>query len=287
LTKGPIVHKRLAAAFIGGAVLIAALIFVTASPLRESRLDKPLPVVSRVAHAGGGLDGVTYTNSIDALEANVDRYDFFEIDFSLTSDGRLVCIHDWAGSAARDFGKAFKPPPTLAEFEALVAQSAQFKNCTLDTLVAWMNAHPTKRIVTDVKGGNVRALALIAKQVPDLKAVIPQIYHPSEYEAVRAMGFETVIWTLYRYRGSNESVMKAAEKMDLYAVAMPTDREKSGLVAALAERLRLPSYVHTINSASELAELKQLGVAEIYTDWLADAAASESSAAVAASIDEP
>ncbi len=47
-----------------------------------------------IAHAGGGIDGYTYTNSKEALLQSLDRgYKFIELDFSMTSDGQLVCAH--------------------------------------------------------------------------------------------------------------------------------------------------------------------------------------------------
>ena len=52
--------------------------------------EKNLPLI---AHAGGGFNDLTYTNSIDALELNKKNYKFFELDFFLTDDGKLVCAH--------------------------------------------------------------------------------------------------------------------------------------------------------------------------------------------------
>jgi len=66
-------------------------------------LSLPLKVEGRVdlsdssyyiAHAGGGIDGHTYTNSKEALLQSLDKgYKFIELDFCLTSDDQLVCAH--------------------------------------------------------------------------------------------------------------------------------------------------------------------------------------------------
>ncbi|MDR1388703.1 MAG: hypothetical protein LBJ31_01825 [Treponema sp.] len=54
-----------------------------------------------IAHAGGALFGaggetLTYTNSLEAVEQNYMRgHRVFEIDFSLTKDGKLAAVHDW------------------------------------------------------------------------------------------------------------------------------------------------------------------------------------------------
>ncbi len=59
----------------------------------------------RVAHAGGGFEERTYTNTLAALEHNRDDYELFEIDFSWTSDDELVCLHDWIITSSHPLAK--------------------------------------------------------------------------------------------------------------------------------------------------------------------------------------
>lgn len=231
-----------------------------------NRIGEPVRPLPRVAHAGGGYEGLVYTNSIQALDANANKFDLFEIDLSFTSDDKLVCIHDWGVSAELAFGRKFDPPPTLHQFNALVSKSAQYKNCTLDTLVVWLRAHPGKRLVTDVKADNLRALKVIVKMYPGInKRVIPQIYHPREYSEVKKMGFDDVILTLYRWDANMPYVVLRALFIDLYAVTMPIER---AYFARYFRKLGIPTYVHTINSAEGLNIMRIFGATEIYTDWL-------------------
>lgn len=60
-----------------------------------------------IAHAGDGYREEMYTNSINALNTNKKNFDLFEIDFVTTSDGELVCLHDWELSSNRTFGSPF------------------------------------------------------------------------------------------------------------------------------------------------------------------------------------
>ena len=54
---------------------------------------------------GEELEGKAYTNSFDALDQNIKNgFVYFEIDFSLTKDDQLVCLHDWKRSFKRSFG---------------------------------------------------------------------------------------------------------------------------------------------------------------------------------------
>lgn len=49
-----------------------------------------------IAHAGGTIDGKTYTNSLEALNHNYDKgFRLFELDIIETSDGKFVAAHDW------------------------------------------------------------------------------------------------------------------------------------------------------------------------------------------------
>jgi glycerophosphoryl diester phosphodiesterase len=226
----------------------------------------------RIAHAGGGLGKVTYTNSYQALEANLQNgFRYFEIDFSFTSDGQLVCLHDWKANFVRTFGFDTERPLSFEKFKQLAGDNPRFTNCTLEGLDGWMREHPATHVVTDVRGDNLEALKLILTKLPDAeKRVIPQIYDPQRFDAVKDMGFEQMIWTLYRYRGSNYRVIQWVDQWqdNRIAITMPRDRASTALPSALKEK-GIPTYVHTINDSDEMDRfLNQFGVTEIYTDFL-------------------
>lgn len=50
-----------------------------------------------IAHAGGGIDGFTYTDSVQALRLSKSKgFKIFEFDLNVSKDGELVALHDWA-----------------------------------------------------------------------------------------------------------------------------------------------------------------------------------------------
>ena len=52
--------------------------------------------VSMIAHAGGLVNGVIMTNSLEAIHSARDNgFKFIELDLSFTSDSVLVALHDW------------------------------------------------------------------------------------------------------------------------------------------------------------------------------------------------
>ena len=218
---------------------------------------------------GGGYKGSTYTNSIDALNANSKLYRLFEIDFSWTSDGNLVCLHDWDHSFQRSFNIKPSGKKSLSEFLSLVKNHSSVEKCTLDSLVSWLKKNQHARIVTDVKEENIRALEKIIKEYPGMiNQFVPQVYHPHEYYKAKILGFQDVIWTLYAFSGSDETVLSDIQNMDLFALTMPRDRAERGLARRANESTGVLSYVHTINSQLEMDRYLQLGAHQIYTDFL-------------------
>ena len=248
---------------------IEARDFLRRQPLPAQRRVFDLP---RIAHAGGIVDGMIETDSLDALEANAALYDLFEIDFSWTSDGQLVCLHHWGALTGQPAELESQEPGALlteAEFESLVQEQGGFRRCTLDSLVDWLRENPGKRIVTDVKSANPEALKLIAARYPDLvDRFVPQVYQPQEYPLARSLGFDDVLWTLYRYDGDDQDVLAWIRFMDLYGLVMPVAEVGRGLARRAQEETGVLSWVHTINSNAAADAMKRLGVTEIMTDRL-------------------
>ena len=215
-------------------------------------------ILPRVAHAGGGFKNKTYTNSIDALEENKEDFLFFEIDFYLTEDNKVVCSHDHSHNL-----KSFK------NFNSYIKTNKEFKECTFITLRKWLYENPNKIIITDFKNKNIEGLKFISENFLDFSdRFIPQIYHPKEYHRVKKLGFKNIIWTLYKYNKSNDSVLLYTDKMDLFAVTMNRSRAVSGLAKELNKK-NIKSYVHTINSIEDYYRFLEIyKVDQIYTDWI-------------------
>lgn len=182
-------------------------------------------IPKRIAHAGGGLGHLTYTDSINALNANANLFDLFEIDFNLTSDNQIVCIHDWEHSVTRTFGYKLKYIPSFDEFNVRASNNNSYTNCNILTLIDWMRSNANKYIVTDVKDNNLGVLKKIAVEYPDMvDYIIPQIYHPNEYKYVQDLGFKNVIFTIYGYNGSDAEIIDFVHANPLYALTIPRSR---------------------------------------------------------------
>jgi glycerophosphoryl diester phosphodiesterase len=222
-----------------------------------------------IAHAGGGFQGQAYTNSIEALNLSyVKGFRLMEVDFSWTSDGHLVCLHDWDKTHKKIFGHKLKQALSLEAFEQQRARHPLFQVCTAQTLADWLAKHPGVSIITDIKDDNLQGIQYLLKHHAVIKPqLIPQFYQPGEYDELRELGFDRLIWILYQYEGSKRSVVELSQSMELLAISMRARQAKSRTLQQLRERHRI--MVYTINKPRTLKSLQErYGVGGFYTDFL-------------------
>lgn len=222
----------------------------------------------RVAHAGGAFGGLTLTNSIEALVQNAEHFDYFEIDLINTSDGEIVCVHDWPSFHQRATGERRYLAPTYEQFLEL-SNSLPYVPCNLVSLVAWAEDNPTKHIVLDSKTKNAtdayRAFVELSTDVIR-ERVFPQIYKPEEYQELSSDQWGGIIWTLYKRFPSQEVLEAVAFELPLAAITLPKERASD----LSFENIEVPVYAHTVNKLSDFKDLRLGGVSEIYTDFIYD-----------------
>lgn len=221
-----------------------------------------------IAHAGGAINGRTYTNSLEAFEFNyASGHRFFEVDFSWTTDGNLVLIHDWTKTFLQWFNA--KGIPSLKQFKSIKMRHGMTQ-MSLDDLYIWLSIHEDAYIITDIKNDNLAALKLISKTAAKQKSqIIPQIYNLNEFVTVTQLGFKDIILTLYRMNLADEKVIEFAVSNKIFAVTMPVEQALSTPLAKSLMGKNIFVYAHTVNSLKIWRQLNQTGVAGIYTDVFA------------------
>lgn len=231
---------------------------------------KTLPLLARaIAHAGGRVAGLDYTNSREALEYSYRAgFRCFELDFNRTSDGKLALIHDWKRTWARLFPGQIHAQPDLAGFLAAPMAGGLTQLC-LDGLLEWMRERRECLVVADVKQDNVATLEQIVRAAPDLQTrIIAQVYCPEELPEVRALGFECVLFTIYRSDLGTAGIERFVRDGDLSGLAAPVEQVESGRFDRLLAERVTPVLVHTVNDAEQWRRLKAAGVYGIFTDTL-------------------
>ncbi len=249
-----------------GSAILVVFSWACAEP---SSVADPAPRL--IAHAGGIGNHRTYTNSLEALDNSVARgFTAIEIDLSWTSDDHLVLIHDWD----REFVKLFDRSPgrlNVAEFRSIPSAHG-LTHLSLEDLESWLVEHPDILIVTDIKERNIDGLRLLAQEYPEqLYRIVPQIYRPESYPEARALGYERVIFTLYRSDLSDRQIIDFAVANTLFGVTMSLGRAMEGPLPAELAANGVRVFVHTVNDHPTVDRLRTQGVYGVYTDWLSPA----------------
>lgn len=130
-----------------------------------------------IAHAGGEIDGVKYTNSLDALNHNYELgFRLFELDISETADGHFVAIHDWA-HWKKETNYQGEIPVSLSEFNK---HKIRNKYITLDmsAINRWFSEHPDAILVTD----KINLPKKFAKQFVDKNRLVMELFSLNSVE---------------------------------------------------------------------------------------------------------
>jgi glycerophosphoryl diester phosphodiesterase len=223
-----------------------------------------------IAHAGGAINNQTYTNSLEALQYNYKKgFKFFEIDFSWTSDGELVAIHDWEDS----FQRVFNFPegmgiPTKKEFLQIETKTG-LTQLSLEDILKWAEKQNNVFIITDIKDDNVKALKKISDEFEKQKQyIIPQVYNFKEFGEAKKLGFYKIILTLYKFDKINPYELLSFSKTNSpFAITMHWRLAQSGLAKFFAQN-NVVVYAHTVNNDELFSTLKKIGVYGIYTDTI-------------------
>jgi glycerophosphoryl diester phosphodiesterase len=220
------------------------------------------PVEGRlVAHAGGAVRGLTYTNSRDALdESYANGYRIFELDFDWTSDGRLVLVHDWNHTSM-----LFRTAPHVFSYREFVEgkPSDGLHQLTFEDLNDWLHRHPDALVVTDTKASNFRLLDYLSTYGRNiLPQLIVQIYRLSELRTARQLGSRAVWLAIYKasYPAWALSRISGIDAFVIPVAAYPRYNQ-----AGLIKNTRF--YVHSV-AANEIEETFKHcpGIYGIYVD---------------------
>lgn len=223
-----------------------------------------------VAHGCGAIQGDTVTNSQEALEqAIANGFRYIEVDMALTSDGHIAMLHDWESSASYYLGLGQNKAVSFAQYQQCRVLN-RYTPLTMDTLARILQEHGDVRIITDTKEDNLAILTKIQKDYPQIVGqIIPQIYQYDQYDAVKALGYEQIILTLYKMSEERDGVRiaKFAQTHPLYAVTMSVELASDDLAKTL-QSYGIAVYMHTVNSLQQTVTAINAGAYGIYTDTL-------------------
>ncbi len=107
-----------------------------------------------VAHALGGIDNNSYTNSKEALENSYKHgFRLFEVDIKYTSDNKLVCVHDWTKTDYEDrLGLEYDEESPIMSYDEFMSIKIKDKYTPLsfNDFISFMKDHKDMYVMIDI-----------------------------------------------------------------------------------------------------------------------------------------
>jgi glycerophosphoryl diester phosphodiesterase len=235
----------------------------------SSAANRPSDQMTIIAHAMGGIEGKTYTNSLEAFLLNYALGTrIFEVDVLLTKDRRLVAVHD--NPMLERFGiDTTIDQVTEQEFLELKILP-DFTTLSLKSILELMTSYPDIEIVIDFKQNFESAIIVVVETAETvnpnlLKRIIPQVYNPSNLQfALRTHPFEKII---YHTGDSLENAFNAAvQYKNIWGLSM-SSRAFSDVHATLLKQMGVHALVYTLNDPKRIAAFEKLGATGVYSDF--------------------
>lgn len=218
---------------------------------------------SLIAHAGGEIEGHTYTNSLDALRLNYERgFRVFELDFRRTKDGAIVAVHDWAHWQKQG---SFKSLPTEAQFLATPLWG-HYEPINLERLESWLLGHPDTLLIADIKEDRLAILNELRAATSVPERWIPEVYTEAEIIRARQLGFlEPILMTDWNWP-SQTTIKTLVENYKIRWVGFPWIRFEVSTLDSWLEAHGVRTLVHTVNGLSRRESLRRRGAEIFYTE---------------------
>lgn len=242
---------------------------------KSTYLSSPL-----IIHAMGSVEGIAYTNSLEAFQAhyaNGQRY--FETDFSVTSDNRLVARHDWQGGWQEGIDYDHVP---MEEVYVNTPIFGKYTPLTLEDIIHLMQQYEDVYIVTDTKDGDPimarKDISILVETAREMDAMdvldrfVVQFYNTEMYEAIKDLyDFPSYIFTLYAVWGGDErefiDYCRFCVVNGVRTITMWDYRyAENPRISQIADQYGIAVYVHTVNDWETAQQMFSLGVSGLYTD---------------------
>lgn len=234
-------------------------------PVLEHTGDEWYTDARLIAHACGGIDGLDYTNSREAMDSTLEkRHRFVEVDFTFSSDNIPVCVHSWSDLDS----------DTVMDHDSFKSMKIFGKYSPLDAsdIIDYMERFPDLYIVLDTKDSMpelVRALVALDPPADVMERFIIQVYAAGEKKQILEMypfPEENFLFTAYILGNRPGAVMAICYEEDISVVTVPY-----GWLSDSWHYFFDKNYVvftHTINRPDEMKRLFSMGIRGVYTDFL-------------------
>lgn len=257
---------------------LTGIMFTTECLIKYKAMNEGWPGDIIVSHAGGEIDGYIYTNSKEAILKNYELGNrTFEMDFQMTSDNSVVCVHDWNV----EFSDGHRGGVVESEKDFLSMQIfGRYTALSFGDLLQIMDEYPDMWIVTDTKYTErediIEQFSSMVETAEKLglesvlDRIIVQIYNCEMYYIVKNIyPFKSWNFTLYQIWSGDKTEFQRYAKFcfenNIKSITMWTNPARKEIFE-IAHEYGLDVYVHTENNVNTARQYIIEGVDGIYTD---------------------
>lgn len=246
-----------------------------------------------ISHAGGGIDGKAYSNSLEAWELSYSRGNrLFDADMSYTEDGVLVLRHSWddnleINSSIRDGKEPYfdrngqlRMRTNRIEFlnyKEFKSTKIYRKYSPMDCrdMLEFMNTHSDIYVMCDMKEDISSAYLQLISTAKEMglesvvDRIIVSIYRFDDVYTVRNIyPFEHVIIRQFTSHPHNyKELIDMCYKNDIHAVSISACYASDEGIKALAEH-NIHTYVAVCDYISDMRDYKDIGIGGAVTNYL-------------------
>ncbi len=253
------------------------------SPFTREKLDQQYEPYGYVAHALGAVNGMHYTNSLEAFQTSYDAgLRIFEVDLVMLADGNVLAAHD---GLEKNYGLNKR----FWELKAGEIPNKYKKKWTVlfeRDLLRLVAEHPDVYIILDMKGRSLEEQLSIVQRLVDvarehcpeaMDRLIPHVSGQQELNGMRNIyPFKDYMVCLYRSRMPDRDAVNFVMRNGIKAVMVWWDKRYSKPLDTAMRRAGAVTYVHSLNpdrpdELEAMHRFRSLGVG-VYTNGLHRAA---------------
>ena len=151
---------------------------------------------NNIAHAGGAIDDIFYTNSLEAIKKSLNNgLSMIELDLQLSSDGYIIAVHDWK-SWSKSTGCSIDSIPSYKKFLSCKPYN-RYTPVSYENINELMDEYQNLILITD----KINSPEILKKQINNFERVYMEIFSEEKvFEAldldIKVLVSETI---LYKY----------------------------------------------------------------------------------------
>lgn len=255
----------------------------------EPSLKEPWYTTGRlIYHACGGIDGVSYSNSKEAMESTLAAGNtLVEVDFLFTTDDHLVCLHKWIDMLPvwkyKELKREYKDkedqiPETQYTLDQFLNKKVKgkFTGLTAEDIISYMKENPDLYIVVDTKEEDLAAvignLLKLCDYQPDVAdRFVIQLYdcgQKAQMLELYPFRNENFLFTCYKFDPLRvEEILALCDEEQIDVVTVSYGSWDAETVALFLEQ-NITLFEHTVNQPEMIGLSLEKGIYGFYTDFL-------------------